>query len=205
MKKIISIFLCGLIIGCTSSHEADKLSNLPVLVEQEVLPALPPSISIAELKIVVRMEIDEKGEVAQAHFLEGSGETEWDSLALQSIKKWKFDPARFDDKPVKRWIVQRATVKSEKPFFISLAEIVCETNEKANKVLAILKECKDFSQLAKEVPLEPSKNESVVLGKIDVNKFPSRISSVLKKLGVGQFTSPIEYNKQFVIFKRMQN
>jgi len=205
MRKIILIIFLGLMIGCASTQNTDKHSNLPVLVEQDVLPALPSSISTTALRIEIRMQIDEKGKVTQAHFLKGSGEAEWDSLAIQSIKKWKFDPGRIDDKPVKMWTVQRAIVKVEKPFYLSLAEIVCDSYEKANIVFAKLKERKDFGQLAEEFSSDSSKNKLGVLGKIDVNTYPASISSILKKLDVGQYTAPIEYNKRFVIIKRIEN
>lgn len=205
MRTIIMIIILGLMIGCSSTRNSDKYYNLPALVEQEELPALPPSITTTEYRIKIRMQIDEKGEVTQAYFLKGSGEAEWDSIAIQSIKKWKFDPIRVDDKPVKMWIDQIAIVKAAKPFYLSLAEIVCDSYEKANIIFSKLEEGKDFGRLASEFSSDPSGNKLGVLGKMDVNTYPASIRSILKKLEVGQYTSPLEYKKMFVIFKRIKN
>lgn len=204
MIKFTFIIFLVMMIGCVTSDNAVKHSNLPVLIDQEALPALPLAISKNEYKLEIRMQIDEIGEVTQAHFLKGSGDAAWDSLAIQTIKKWKFDPARIDGKPLKRWIVQKANVKVDVPFFMTLSEIVCGTFEQANKVFNKLKEGRDFNQLALQFSLNQTNNSNGTMNRIDVNKYPTRIGTVLKKLAIGQFTEPIEYDKQIIIFKRIE-
>jgi len=195
----------AILAGCSSTRHLEEFSSVPKLIKQESLPAMPASISSSSLNVEIQMQIDEDGGVNQAHLRNGSGDTAWDSLAVQTIKKWKYDQAPTGDKPVKTWIVQHTVVTPADPFFLSFAEIVCDTHEKAINILDQLKQGTTFGLLAVDYSSAPSKNHGGGVGNVDVNSYQGSISSILKKLEIGQYTEPLVYGNKFVIFKRSVN
>jgi TonB family protein len=205
MKAAIIFFCIGILIGCSSTKLTERTTSLPILLEQTELPPVPESIYRPSFRIMIKMQIDENGRVLQARLIEGSGESDWDSLAVQSIRKWKFDPAQFENRPVRMWIVQSARVQIADPHYLSLAEIICDTYDQAITVVAKLQEGKDFGELAALYSTDSSKNQKGIIGKMDIHLLPQKINRVLKNLDIGEYTQPMEYGKRFAIFKRMEN
>lgn len=205
MKKMAILFCLAFLLGCSSYQVEESNSSLPILLEHTELPQIPQRIVEPEFRLVIKMLVNEKGRVTKAVLLNGSGLTDWDSLAINSIKKWKFEPARIKDKPVSIWLVQRVKVQFENPYYLALSLILCNSYDTALSVAAKLNEGSDFGELAVKYSCDSSKITNGFIGKKDVLLYSPQINNVLKKLAVGQYTPPMEYGKRFIIFKRMKN
>ncbi|MEW6652186.1 MAG: energy transducer TonB [Bacteroidota bacterium] len=200
MKKLI--VCCCLVFGCTTNQISQKYSNLPMLLEHTELPHIPRRFINPEFRLVVKMLIDEKGKVARAELLNGSSDPHWDSLACSSIKKWKYEPARIDNKPVNIWLVQKVKIQYEEPHFITLSQILCDSYDSVLVVLSKLNKGDDFGALAKKYSSDSSKYTNGFLGKKDVLLYPESINRILKRLAVDEYTQPLKYGNRYVIFKR---
>lgn len=203
MKKIVVLFCLVFLMGCSSYQVEEKYSSLPTLLEHVELPPIPQRI--IDFRLVIKMLIDENGKVTKAYLLKGSGLHDWDSLAINSIKKWKYEAARLEDKPVSIWLVQKVKVQFESPCCIILSQIVCNSYDTANVVMKKLKEGKDFGELASAYSCDSSKTAKGFIGPKDVYRYTLEICRVLKKLSINEYTQPLEFGKRYVIFKRMKN
>lgn len=205
MKKVIVFVFFVFLLGCSSYQPDERIASMPSLLEQSELPPIPRNIYKPFFRITIKMLIDEKGKVASANLIKGSGDKEWDDLALKSIYHWKFEPGRIEDRPIKMWIVQNARIEISDPYYVSLAEIICDTYEQAATIVSKLRDGNDFGELALLYSSDSSRKQKGYIGKTDVHLYPQKINRVLKKLDVGEFTQPIEYGSRFVIFKRIAN
>lgn len=204
MKKLI---VCCFIfmLGCSSYQLDEKLTSLPILLEHSELPQIPKRIYDPEFRLIIKMLVDENGRVAKAQLIDGSGLPEWDSLAITSIKKWKYEPARFEERPISLWLIQKVRVQFENPYYLLLSQIMCDSYDKAVFVITKLNEGVDFGELASKYSCDSSKIQNGFIGKKDVLLYPPQINGILKRLAVDQYTQPMEFGKRYVIFKRMKN
>ena len=67
-----------------------------------------------EGRVVVRMLVDEKGRVVEAHVSRTSGYASLDEAALEAVKRYRFLPALKDGVPVKRWVEQEFLFRIER-------------------------------------------------------------------------------------------
>ena len=52
--------------------------------------------------------------------------------------------------------------------------------------------------------VDPSREMGGILGEININVFPEYIRKFLSELFINDYTKPIQYGDQFVIFKRLK-
>ena len=64
--------------------------------------------------VVVRMLVDEKGRVVEAHVSRTSGYASLDEAALEAVRRYRFLPALKDGLPVKRWVEQEFVFRIER-------------------------------------------------------------------------------------------
>lgn len=204
MKKLI-VCCFVFMLGCSSYQLDEKLTSLPILLEHSELPQIPKRIYDLEFRLIIKMLVDENGRVAKAQLIDGSGLPEWDSLAITSIKMWKYEPARFEDRPISLWLIQKVRVQFENPYYLLLSQIMCDSYDKAVFVITKLNEGGDFGELASKYSCDSSKIQNGFIGKKDVLLYPPQINGTLKRLAVDQYTQPMEFGKRYVIFKRMKN
>jgi parvulin-like peptidyl-prolyl isomerase len=91
-----------------------------------------------------------------------------------------------------------------KPLYVTLAEIVCTTRERIDSVYKALKHEQDFNELAVSYSIDPSRGNKGVLGEMNIFCYPEQIRRILSDLEIDEFTKPIQYGDQFVIFKRLK-
>lgn len=84
------------------SVETASLKPLPKLVKYYE-PEYPESAQKAGLegKVIVKVEVDERGRVSKALIIRSSGYEILDSAALEAVKKFKFEPAVENGRPIK--------------------------------------------------------------------------------------------------------
>ncbi|KAF0152184.1 MAG: hypothetical protein FD143_1281 [Ignavibacteria bacterium] len=205
MKKLIVYCCLVFIFGCTANQTSQKHSNLPILLEHSELPQIPRKLVNPDFRLVVKMLVDEKGKVARAALINGSGDSYWDSLACLSIKKWKYEPASIDNQPVNIWLIQKIKLQYEEPHYIILSHILCDSYDTALAVLSKLNKGGDFGELAQKYSCDSSELTNGFLGKKDVLLYPQSINRILKRLAVDEYTQPLKYGNRYVIFKRNKN
>ena len=204
MKHII-LFLCiSLLAGCSSAPTYDLPYTLPQLLEQSPLPALPTSVYRTRLELSLHMLILESGSVGMVKLLNTSGSVSWDSLAVASIRKWRFAPATVNDKPIRLWIRQRACVQCVEPILIPLSEILLKSREEADSVYQALKRGEDFGSLAAKYSIAVSRERQGALGEVDLHRYTENIQRILQDLSADEFTEPINYGQNVIIFKKMK-
>lgn len=204
MKSILFLFCLMYVIGCSSSKQEATLATPPILLVQHPLPAIPESVYRHYFTLEIRMLINEDGTVNRASLLKASGNDTWDSLALLSIKKWKYAPALFDNKPVAIWINQKAIIKISDPVYFSLGEILCQSGDEAAKILESLNKGSDFCELALKYSMAESNKNKGILGKVDIYRYPEEICNALKKIKANEYTQPLRFGDKYIIFKRLE-
>jgi parvulin-like peptidyl-prolyl isomerase len=178
--------------------------STPQVLIQSQLPQIPASIQKPVFELDVVMFVMEDGTVGKTRMLKGSGDAEWDSLALSSIKQWRFTPARMDNKPVGSWFHMQSILRYADPQVMKLAEILCTTAEEADSVYKVIEQGKNFNDLAMHYSVDPSREMGGLLGDVNINVFPENIRRPLSKLSMNEFTKPIKYGDLYAIFKRLE-
>ena len=69
-------------------------------------PAYPESARREgrEGRVLLRVLVDDQGRIKQVEINSSSGSDALDRAAAEGIKRWRFHPARYGDKPVETWL-----------------------------------------------------------------------------------------------------
>jgi TonB family protein len=202
--RYIALFLCvGSFLGCASTRQSDDPAA-PQLLFQCPLPEIPESIKKPPPQIEMRLFIKEDGSVEKVRLLDQSGNTAWDSLAIERIRQWRFLPARRDSHPVSSWFYLQAAVKYVRPLHFSLAAIFCTTQEEATSLYTALEGGKNFDDLGTRYSTDTSRGHFRDLGIINIYSYPEKVRQALLDLDVGEYTEPIKYGDDYAIFKRFK-
>lgn len=202
MKKLLVVFLV-LIAGCGTSQIPQTTGEQPEVISMAPLPPYPSTIPLAGLRFTVMMHVLEDGSVGEASMVGSTGVPEWDSLAIQSVKLWKFQPARQNNKPVASWLRQAIVVQVQEPIIMYLGELVMAQKESADSLYALLTNGTSFEALAKQ-SVAASRDHGGYLGAVDLAIFPKNVRDQLKVLDIGDITKPIKVGSDYVIYKRFK-
>ena len=176
----------------------------PKLLIQSPLPPFPETLTRPVFELETVLFIMEDGTVGKTRMLKGSGDATWDSLALSSIRQWRFTPARMDNKPVGSWFHMQSTLRYANPQLMNLAEILCTTEDEADSVYNAIQQGQNFNELAMRYSVDPSREMSGMLGEVDINLYPENIRKPLNKLSIDGYTKPLQYGDLYAIFKRLK-
>ncbi len=203
MKPLLLFFTLLYCASCTSSHQASDMV-LPEIVYQHPLPPFPKPVTTPTLRIDLKIHVAENGTVPEVLFLEGSGSDDWDSSAASAIRKWKYSPARYQEKPVSIWLHQTAVIQFSEPHYLLLAEILCTTTEEADSAYALLEQGWSFSDVAEKYSVASSRSTYGRLGTVNIQIYPQQIKILLSRLDREQYTSPVKYGERYAIFMRLK-
>lgn len=202
MKPLIVVVCLISFLSCSASHEIPDLT-IPELISRVPLPVYPHPTVNDNLRLELNLLIGEDGTVRYVDFIRGSGDVEWDSIAMASIKRWKYSPAVYQGKPMRLWLHQTAIVSFSRPEFLTLAELLCPTKEEADSVYKKLSEGCDFCELVLLHSVAPSREKRGSVGTVNIQQFPDDIRQILSRLDVNEWTEPMQYGTWFAIFKRI--
>jgi parvulin-like peptidyl-prolyl isomerase len=191
------------LIGCSSVKQVSEGST-PQLLIQSQLPPVPASIKQPVFDLDVILFVMEDGTVGKTRMLKGSGDAVWDSLALSSIRQWRFTPARMDNKPIGSWFHMQSTLRYADPQYMNLSEILCTSKEEADSVYNVIEQGQNFNELAMRYSVDPSREMGGMLGDVNINVFPENIRKSLSKLIINEYTKPMKYGDLYAIFKRLK-
>jgi hypothetical protein len=190
-------------MGCSSMQQMNE-GTAPKLLIQSPLPPFPETLTRPVFELETVLFIMEDGTVGKTRMLKGSGDATWDSLALSSIRQWRFTPARMDNKPVGSWFHMQSTLRYANPQLMNLAEILCTTEDEADSVYNAIQQGQNFNELAMRYSVDPSREMSGMLGEVDINLYPENIRKPLNKLSIDGYTKPLQYGDLYAIFKRLK-
>jgi parvulin-like peptidyl-prolyl isomerase len=203
MKPTVLLLCIVCFIGCSSLKQSSD-SSVPHVLIQSQLPPIPVKLQQPVIELDVVMFIMEDGTVGKTRMLKGSGDAEWDSLALSSIKEWRFTPARMENKPVGSWFHMQSTLRYADPQYMNLAEILCTSEEEADSLYKVIEQGQNFKELAMRYSVDPSREMGGILGNVNINVFPDNIRRPLSILIINDYTKPIKYGDLYAIFKRLE-
>ncbi|MBI4428112.1 MAG: TonB family protein [Ignavibacteriales bacterium] len=200
--KTAALLLAVILSGCSAKEQVFRQDRLPQLILQDPLPPLAFAPG-NNLRIDLRILIDEGGNVAHVELVRPAVNPKWDSLARQTIYRWKFSPATSNGKPVRVWMRFPAVVQFAEPRFMELAEIVCESRITADSIFALLHSGAHFDEMAMRHSVSESARQAGRLGKVNIRRYPDEVQRILTEMGDGAFTSPVHLGNSFIIFKRL--
>lgn len=203
MKRSI-LLLFVLLGGCISSKQIDLSTEPPELISLAPLPARPSYALERGLKLEVLMHVMKDGSVEFVELHGSSGDADWDSLALQAIKKWRFTAARRNGVPIDLWIRQQITVQFEEPVRLVLAELVCISQRQADSLYSLLRAGADFDTLVRQLGESSSSARGDILGTVDITLYPPHVRDELKRLDAGATTRPLRVGTNYMIYKRLK-
>jgi len=203
VKRSILLLLI-LLSGCTASKQVDLSTEAPELISLAPLPARPSYFVDRGLRLEVLMHVMKDGTVEHAELRNSSGDAEWDSLAVQAIKKWRFAAARRSGAPVDIWIRQQITVQFEDPVRLVLAELACTSQRQADSLYALLQAGADFDTLARQLSGSATGGRGGELGTVDAMMYPPHVRDELKKLSPDGTTRPLRVGDRYYIYKRLR-
>ena len=116
---VVHLFLIGLLFD-RYVVQNDLASSW---ITETALPVVPPNFSASYLenptpvypplarrvgeqgKVMLRVLVNAKGTADTVELRSSSGSTSLDEAALESVKHWRFVPARQGDQPVPAWVL----------------------------------------------------------------------------------------------------
>jgi TonB family protein len=201
MKSLVLIAL--LFCSCTTLRPPEAPDTLPELIYQVPLPPWPTTAFVQGSTLELMLRVTSDGSVHSAHLLTPTGYTDWDSLALEVIRQWRFSPARMGTQPIPCWIQQKVRVRFEPPEPMVLAELVCSDRSRLDSLYVLLMEGTPFDSLARIHSVAASRDKGGFLGEIDARSFPAHVRRRLTALQVGDITNPLILGRNVAIFKRL--
>jgi TonB family protein len=203
MKQIFIVLIAIYFVGCSTSQPT-VMTSTPQILLQEPLPEMPVTLNKPPTKLNIDVLIAENGSVSDVRLPNSSGNSAWDSSAAASIKRWQFSPARMNEKPIKLWMRLRASIQYVSPLYMSLAKISCTTAQAADSVYEALRHGSDLHELTTHYTIDTMNQDHSSLGEVNIYCFPKHIRESIERLDTNEFTAPIAYGDQFVIFKRLK-
>ena len=99
MKSAIVLAISLLLFSATLPAKGQRVSTdfQPPQVVSTVEPSYPAN-TVAGGTVVVKVTISSNGEIQDVRVLQAAGG--FTQQALEAVRKWKFEPARFNGKPV---------------------------------------------------------------------------------------------------------
>ena len=203
MNKLYFLVLIVIFTSCSIFQPEESSTIQPKLIKQSALPPVKQSVFNDKYEFYCELVINKHGDVESAKVLKGSGDDSWDSLTSISLLDWKFSPAIMNGIPTKSTVRRKFIVMFEKPVLMSLAEIQVKDITLADSIYKALVSGANFSEMAGKHSLSPSRELKGYLGKIDLKHYSKDIFDILNKLDVGEFTKPLSYGDNFIIFIRL--
>lgn len=198
------ILLVFLLAGCSAIPTSEAPVGIPELVSSTALPPLHCVVPGEGIKFTVMIHVMSDGTVGDVKVLQSAAEPGWDSLALVSIKKWRFIAGRKDGVPADVWIRQPLVVQIRNPIVRSLAEIACVNEREADSLYALLALGTDFDSLLRQ-PAEMQVDRDDFVGSVDISVYPPFLRNELLRLKEGEVSRPVRHGGRFVIYRRLKS
>jgi TonB family protein len=194
MKNTVLLLpaLVLMLAGCSATQQAETPSPTLELVSMTPLPPLKSIPLLGGVKMNLLLHVRQDGTVEYAKLLDPTGDEEWDSLAIQSIRQWHFAPPHREGTPSDVWVRQLVVVQIQKPIIMTLAELAVPTRQEADSLYALLEKGAPPESIFKQSPKT-----------VDIAIYPARVRDALKKLRENELTQPVRVGDTYRIYKRL--
>jgi TonB family protein len=182
-----------LFTGCAATHDVAAPTERVELVSMTSLPTVDLGSYKTGMRFNVLMHILADGSVESVKMLGSSGKSEWDSLAVLSMKQWRYAPFRRDGIPADLWFRQLVVVQIQEPILMTIGELASSSSHEADSLYLLLEKGTDLDSLFRRA-----------IGTFDIVKYPQNVRDKLRRLGAGEHTSPIRRGEVYVIYKRFE-
>ncbi len=174
------------------------------LIERTELPVYPGEADSGDINLEVLFYINADGTVDNVRILNTSGDERWDSLAVDRMRQWRFEAPAEDS----NGIIMKRNVKVEllPSEIINLGVLVARSENDAELLYNRLRAGISFNRLMRQNSEGSSLiREGYYLEEVDTADFPVVISKILLDLDTGEYSRPVEWEGEFVIFRRYGN
>jgi TonB family protein len=195
MKSTIGVVFVVLLIlaGCGGSQQIAVPTERLELISMTPLPPIG-SISYATgMKLNLLIHVLQDGTVESVKMLGSSGDGEWDSLALQAMKQWRYAPPRRDGVPIDLWFRELVVVQIQEPIVMTIGELASASIQEADSLYTLLEKGTDLDALFRQA-----------IGTFDIMKYPPAVREKLRRLSQGECTRPFRVGDRYVIYKRFR-
>lgn len=204
-SRILLLFVSALLIsGCATFGIKEDEIVMPAVVEKTAFPTVPANVLDGDFYLKAKLVISAKGAVKQVELLNSSGDSEWDSVAAETLKQWKYSPGMQGDKPIQMDIIQVTHVLSTPPLWVHLAQILFPTKAQADSALAQLRTGTNFDSLVEKYTIPNSVLRSGNMGLVNINLFARSIRRELSRLSPEKYSSIFALGPYYVIFERVK-
>jgi TonB family protein len=195
MKCTIAVISLSLLFlaGCGGTQQVAVPTERLELISMTPLPPVSLSSYATEMRLIVVMHILQDGSVENMRMLGSSGDSDWDSLALQVMRQWRYDPLRRDGVPIDVWIHQPLVIQVQEPIVMTIGALVSASLREADSLCLLLEKATDLDPLFKQA-----------IGTFDIGKYPPNVRDQLKRLRRGENTNPLRAGDKYVIYKRFR-
>jgi TonB family protein len=197
------LFLTILLAGCSAIPQTETPIKPPELVKSARLPPILSVVPGEGMRFNVKILVLKDGTVGDVRLLESSGDAEWDSLALHSIMKWQFVPARSDGRPMDVWVRQPLVVQLRDPIIRVLAGLVSATEHEADSLYSLVEHGMDFDSLLRQA-VQVSGERGRALGAVDISVYAPPLRDELLRLREGEVSRPLRFGDGFILYKRLK-
>ena len=206
MKSIVALLFVTL-IGCTASREVETPTDQPALLRMAPLPPLPSVSSLGGVQLSVLFHIMQDGSVQEVRTLGSSGDSQWDSLACQAMKKWRFAAPGRNHVRSDLWVRQMIVVQvqTQEPIVMTLGELACSSQREADSLYTLIRNGAGFDSLVKQALGISTSEQSGMYEPVDIAMYPRRIREELQNLRTDEITRPIRVGNRYVIYKRFKD
>lgn len=197
-----ALFALLLLTGCATSNRGIAPEPRTELILLTPLPPLTSRAMAFGVKLNVMFHVLPDGTTKEASLLNSSGDPDWDSLAVDSLRLWRFTPLVKEKKPSDRWVRYGVVVQVQEPIVMRLAEMVIPTRLKADSLFTVLKEGSDFESLGAKALTGGTEGIWKPPELVNLARYPGHVREILSALRSDQITEPIRIGLNYVIFKR---
>ncbi len=193
MKLTSTVLLVTLLTlaGCAITEQAEVPPIHVELISMTQLPPLKTTAYAGGMKFNLLLHVMKDGTVEHVKMLQSSGDAEWDSLALQSVRQWRFAVPRRNGEPTDVWLRQLVVVQVQVPLVMTIGEVGSADLREADSLYALLEKGTALDTLFRQS-----------LKTINVMTYPQHIREELKELREGEFTRPLRVGGTYIIYKR---
>ncbi len=174
------------------------------LFERTELPVFPGETDSGELLLEVLFYINADGSVDDVQLQNTSGYESWDSLALDKMKQWRFKvPEEERSGIILRKNINVQLLPSE---ILNLGVLIAESENDAKILHNRLRAGINFDRLVRQASENsPLIRDGYYLEEVDTIDFPADLSKILLDLEAGDYSRPVLWEGDFVIFRRYEN
>lgn len=189
---VVSVTLLCL-AGCGGTRQVAVPTERLELISMTPLPPISLSSYATEMRLIVVMHILQDGTVENTRMLGSSGDSDWDSVALQVMRQWRYARPGRDGMPIDVWIHQPLLIQVQEPIVMTVGELVSASLREADSLCLLLEKATDLDPLFKQA-----------IGTFDIVKYPPNVRDQLKRLNRGENTRPLRVGDKYVLYKRFR-